>query len=233
MDTHSEAGQILSRPKWLLGWWAAGTAITVMRLWIGFGSVDGLYAEDGAVFLEQALAVGPIEAIAVPYAGYIHLVPRLLAGPLLLLPAHLYGVGATITAALFTGFLAGFVATAGRDTVGNGGGAMAALALVLLPIQSQETIGNLANLNWLCIGAAAWAIIWTASERWMLIAKTAILSSAAVTTPLSFVLLPVAASRARRGDRGSHVVFYSLVAGLFVQLALILVGYQVSGIRAS
>lgn len=48
-------------------------------------STPGLYAEDGVVFLAQSLISGA-GAILEPYNGYIHLLPRLVAGLATLLP---------------------------------------------------------------------------------------------------------------------------------------------------
>ena len=48
-------------------------------------STPGLYAEDGVVFLLQSLSSGA-GAIMDPYNGYIHLLPRLVAGLATLLP---------------------------------------------------------------------------------------------------------------------------------------------------
>ncbi len=48
-------------------------------------STPGLYAEDGVVFLLQSLISGA-GAILEPYNGYIHLLPRLVAGLATLLP---------------------------------------------------------------------------------------------------------------------------------------------------
>src|SRR5213595_197293 len=39
--------------------------------------LDIVYAEDGAVFLQDALTKSPLRAIATPYSGYLHLAPRL------------------------------------------------------------------------------------------------------------------------------------------------------------
>ena len=37
------------------------------------------WAEDGAIFFSQRLALGPWHSIFVPYNGYQHLIPRLIA----------------------------------------------------------------------------------------------------------------------------------------------------------
>ncbi|MEZ5320655.1 MAG: hypothetical protein R2698_00945 [Microthrixaceae bacterium] len=56
---------------------AAGVALMCLRRPTAF-TRPGLYAEDGAIFLAEALDRG-LGAILHPYNGYVHLVPRLVA----------------------------------------------------------------------------------------------------------------------------------------------------------
>ena len=44
------------------------------------------WAEDGAVFYQQAHEFGFLHSVLIPYSGYVHLFPRLIAGLSLLLP---------------------------------------------------------------------------------------------------------------------------------------------------
>src|SRR6266516_3366799 len=56
----------------------AGTVIVVLRQ-PGAGALDTVWAEDGTVFLADAVNRSPLDALATSYAGYYHLLPRLLA----------------------------------------------------------------------------------------------------------------------------------------------------------
>jgi hypothetical protein len=62
----------------------AGLLLTLLRRPTALSN-PGLYAEDGLVFLLQSLSDGA-SAVVEPYNGYIHLLPRLVAGLATLLP---------------------------------------------------------------------------------------------------------------------------------------------------
>ena len=38
-----------------------------------------LWAEDGRNFIQDAVNHGPLASLAIPYAGYLHTIPRLIA----------------------------------------------------------------------------------------------------------------------------------------------------------
>src|SRR4051812_14917064 len=66
----------------LLVLWRALPRLTSAHLW----------AEDGAVFLPQALELGA-RAVFLPHAGYFQLLPRLVAGGWSLLPLQYFAYG--------------------------------------------------------------------------------------------------------------------------------------------
>jgi hypothetical protein len=68
-----------------------GVALALLAMVIFSRSPDVLlrarfFAEDGQVFYQQAHELGFLHSIFLPFAGYFHLVPRLVAGLSLLLP---------------------------------------------------------------------------------------------------------------------------------------------------
>ncbi|MSX75862.1 MAG: hypothetical protein F2744_09355, partial [Actinobacteria bacterium] len=76
----------------------AGLLLTLLRRPTAV-TTPGLYAEDGVVFLLQSLSSGA-GAITDPYNGYIHLLPRLVAGSATLLPLGWTPVLFTLCSAL-------------------------------------------------------------------------------------------------------------------------------------
>jgi len=76
----------------------AGLLLTLLRRPTAV-TTPGLYAEDGVVFLLQSLSSGA-GAIMDPYNGYIHLLPRLVAGLATLLPLGWTPVLFTLCSAL-------------------------------------------------------------------------------------------------------------------------------------
>jgi hypothetical protein len=80
-----------------------GTFAQVIRL-PGDAAYNTIWAEDGSVFLNQAINQGVLHAFTIPYAGYLHLVPRVLATVAALLPlqwaAAILGVGSALVVSL-------------------------------------------------------------------------------------------------------------------------------------
>ncbi len=120
----------------VLLWWRRPDALALPQFW----------AEDAAVFFRQARELG-WRALLEPYAGYFHLVPRLVAaGANLLDPAHaplVYalaaGLGTLHVCAL--ALLRPLASWQGR-------GWLAALAVVLVP-DAREVLWVLTNVQWI------------------------------------------------------------------------------------
>ncbi|RKG72125.1 hypothetical protein D7W79_29480 [Corallococcus exercitus] len=106
-----------------------------------------LWAEDGTVFLADALAHG-IGATFMPYAGYLHVVPRLLAWGLSRLPIEAFALGlALLTLGIDAAVFALIARVRYRWLVPHDGvRILAAVALCFLP-GTWEVMGNLANLH--------------------------------------------------------------------------------------
>ncbi len=121
---------------------------------LGFRIVDRLadpqfWAEDGVIFFQQALERGALAAIFVPYAGYLHVLPRLIAAvgtlfPVLWVPA-LYTVVALAIEAWCCSFFAlpRFRAVVRSDALRYA----CCIVLAAVPV-GYDLTGNLANLQW-------------------------------------------------------------------------------------
>ena len=131
------------RPTWWV-WLGLGALLAAHKPWAL--TTPQLYAEDGSIFLRQAEWHG-LESFIVPYMGYLHTIPRLVAwiasrtlDPAWW-PAFYNGVAFVVSLAvavrLFSPRLAGLP---GRPWL--------ALALFLGP-QSGEVLINLTNLQWI------------------------------------------------------------------------------------
>lgn len=159
-------------------------AIVVTRVAVA-GALDLLWAEDGAIFVEQAVH-GGLAAVARPYAGYLHLVPRLLAVPIVALPASWYGVASVLAAAAGVGGVASVVFAVARPRLSAPEAAAVGLIVAVVPAIALEAIGSIAHLQWFLLYAAVWIIV-TGDPRfgW-------VLSLTAASSPLAIVLAPFA-----------------------------------------
>ncbi|WP_224246290.1 hypothetical protein [Hyalangium gracile] len=106
-----------------------------------------LWAEDGALFLADALARG-YGATLEQYAGYFHVLPRLLAATFTLLPLEAFARLVTVTSLAFYAASASMLARPSMRALlpSDGLRVLAAVALCFLP-GLGEIAGNLANLH--------------------------------------------------------------------------------------
>lgn len=224
--------QLLRRPAPPLGGRAAALLVLLVPVAVALRlarqgaavPLDTLWAEDGRVFLQQAVE-GPVaEVLARPYVGYLHILPRLLGELAVAVglerSAAVLSVGAAIVVALLAAFV--FAATAGLL---RGGAVRAALAaaVVLVPVGGAEVLNNAANLHWYLMVAAFFALLWHAPRAGATAAGAGVVLLAALSDPLSVLLVPVAALRwwAVPG-RAARLAPLALALGLTAQLASLL-----------
>jgi hypothetical protein len=183
---------------------------------------DILYAEDGSHFYAQARELG-LEGIVEPYAGYMHLVPRVASEAITVLPADQVAAAYSIVATLAVGLLALYVFFAARVLLDSWvSRALLAASLVVLPL-AGETVANLANLHWYLMFATFWALVFLPPNRWWVAAGAAVGLAAALSDPLTALLLPTAALAVYRYRSRLHgIVVGAVVLGLTVQLLVVL-----------
>lgn len=203
----------------------AGTAFGLARQ-PGSGALRTIWAEDGKVFLAQAVALPVDRAFSTLYAGYLHAVPRVLAELAATLPLPMADAVLSGGAALVVAALALLVerASAGhiRSPVIR---AALAGAVVLIPVGQAEVTNNAANLHWFFMFAAFWVLLWRTRHPLALAAGALVVFLAGASDPLTILLAPLAVARlvALRGwrDRLFSVAF---AAGLLPQLVAIALG---------
>ncbi len=173
----------------LLGLGVAGFLILLFR--VPPGSWDVLWAEDGRIFLTGAYAEGP-GVILTPYAGYLHVVPRLIAWFISVLPIDAAAVVTTITTAALTATLAVGVFVMAEYRVRTVAVRIAIwLSFVALPIAGSELADSFCNLHWYLITAAFLALCAVPRNRGALIAQGLMVAAAVLCDPLALVLTPV------------------------------------------
>lgn len=183
-------------------------------------STPQFWAEDAAVFYIEA-EVDASRSIAMPYAGYLHLYPRLVAYagrffPVVHVPA-VYAAGAF--AMCWMAVLSALVATSDRPPWVT---AAFAVALLTVPFASEVWF-VLTNAQW--IGATVLLLIISSPAPASL--RTRILVAAGVvlvslTGPFALILLPCALMRAYLSSDGWSTALVAIVAaaGLVCVLTL-------------
>lgn len=116
-----------------------------------------VWAEDGALFGQCPLVDPfPPACVAMPYDGWLHLVPRLLGWAAASGPPEWFSYSVTALAGLTAAACAFLVARAVAEATGSRiAGAVAGAALTLVFPAGVEVAGNVTNLSWIMFGAAA------------------------------------------------------------------------------
>ncbi|QSB22715.1 hypothetical protein [Curtobacterium sp. 24E2] len=166
-----------------------GLATTSLAWWrLGPVTRGTAWAEDGGVFLRERLALGPVDSLLHPYAGYLHLVPRLLVDAAWALPVEEYARALSAAACLVVGAVALTVFLLARDVVPQWPlRALLAAVPALLPLAPHEISGNVANLHWFLLFACPWLFAHRA-RSWWASGVVAVLTGFVVLTELQTVL---------------------------------------------
>lgn len=153
-----------------------------------------LYAEDGRTFVGDWFTHGSPALLWEPYAGYQHLLPRLISGAVVwLVPAPAWAVAVNLLVCALLGAAAGLIYLLSRDVVAFRP-ARAALGLipVVVPIAGQEAIGNLANLHWFLLYLIVWVLLATPKTNAGVWGLAAVTLACTLTEPQTAIFLPLA-----------------------------------------
>ncbi|MFZ1286780.1 MAG: hypothetical protein WAR57_07060 [Candidatus Phosphoribacter sp.] len=177
-----------------------------------------LYAEDGPEFVGRSSDGSA--GFLTPYAGYQHLLPRLLSTIIsATTPVERWAMAVNAAACLTVGAVAGLVVIYSRDVVGWWATRMAlGLAAPMIPIAALEPLGNFANLHWFMLYLMIWALIATprsALGTW----STALLALLCSLTEIQCaLLLPVVVWRCLRSSRSFLPIAVGWLAGVVAQV---------------
>jgi hypothetical protein len=208
-------------PRWLaILLLAVGVPLGVFVMLVrvaGTPAWDGIYGEDLGIFLVQALQHP--WPLLVGYAGYLQLVPRLIAEVVVYLPLRDAAVAFAIAGALVTVGCALFIfhASAGhvRSRVLR---FVLALAVVLLPVAQLEIADSGVNSPWYLLFALFWAVLWRPGTRAGMAGAAAIGFFTAASTTMSIVFAPVLLARVIALPRlREHAVTAGWAAGCLLQ----------------
>ncbi|HEY8339085.1 MAG TPA: glycosyltransferase family 4 protein, partial [Egibacteraceae bacterium] len=183
---------------------AAGAVASLLRQ-PGVPAVDTLWGEDGTIFLQQALSTSPWTALQTVYAGYLHVLPRLLTEAVAVLPLAAAAPALAAGAATLTAGTAVLVERASAAHLPwRPARVVLAAAVVLLPVAQAEVFNAVANLHWPLIFVAFWMLLWPTERRWEVAVAAAVIALAVLSDPLVLLLAPLAVARFASG-RGWRV----------------------------
>jgi hypothetical protein len=147
--------------RWMFGVLAiaAGATLEIARQG-GPGALNTVWAEDGQVFLAQAVAA-PGDALTSSYAGYYHLIPRLLAAVVAgTLKASSAAWGLSIGAAVVTAVFGLTVFTLSKVYVRSVAARLVFSApVVVIPLSQGDVPNSIANVHWIGLYVLFWLLL--------------------------------------------------------------------------
>ena len=194
LSTHVRRASIGAlRHRWVLAVLLGGVASIISWNRLTPVTRGTLWAEDGRTFLHTAAVVPLFEAVARPYAGYLHTVPRLIASWVVFTtPIEGWAQAMTAYSCLIAGFVAVTVFVFAHPVIPSIP-LRAALAGVgiLAPALPREVLGNVANLHSLFLWLATWLVLGRARSRRVAVLGGVAALLAAATEIQCLFLLPV------------------------------------------
>jgi hypothetical protein len=223
----------LITPRLVSGWIARNRVsvpiilalLTAVLAWIRLPAVarDTLWAEDGRNFLQDALNVGPLNSLVIPYAGYLHTFPRIVASlTVQFVPVQFFALSMTFGACLLAGIMAAIVYVCSADVVAwMPARVLIASLTVLAPLAPREVLGNMANLHSLVLWTMLWVLLYRPRSRAGSIAIAVFVLLGTTTEIASVFLLPLLLWRPR--DRSRWLVRGTFLVGVAAQLLVTLI----------
>lgn len=192
-----------------------------------FDYVNGryLWAEDGNVFLNEAGSLG-LAAILKPYAGYLHLYPRLVTAV-----SQLFGL-LDRPAILLAGWLLSYLVLVHallRSVKREHSGTVLVLllvALVALQPSQGEVFFNITNAQWMLGPALMLYVLAVPDGTDRSLLRCIFLFVLSLTGPFSIILVPALLIRLwlKRDWAGFRYTYVTLFTGAAIQLIVLLLG---------
>lgn len=176
-----------------------------------------LWAEDGRDFLQGAIDHG-LGVLFEPYGGYLHVVPRLLAGATVaVFPAEHYAVAMTAASCVVAGLCGAIVWAVSRQRLHGGWAALLGAVTVLAPFAAREVLGNVANLHTLLMWTVFWILLFIPRRRTTAWVLAVVVLLFALTEVQTLFLAPLLLWRWR--TRLRWPIMGAFVVGVGAQLA--------------
>lgn len=186
-------------------------------------AVDSLWAEDGPILLQGAFERGTIDALFTPYAGYLILVPRLIAELGAAVPLGDAAAAIAIASSLVVAVcgLVVWVAAAGHVRSPYLRGALVALT-VLSPVASLESIASASYVLWYMLFAGFWVLLWTPRTTAGAALGGLFLLLTGLSTPGLWFFAPLAGLRLfAAADRRDLAILAGYAVGAAVQVPVL------------
>lgn len=186
-------------------------------------SLNSLWAEDGPIYMQEALGQGFWHSIASTYATYLVLVPRLIAEGATLVPLRYAPAAVSILSAAVVALSGLIVWLASAAHVRNPylRGTLAAVA-ILVPVAGLESLDSAAYVPWYMLFASFWILLWRPRTTTGAVLAGVFLIATGLSTPGVWFFLPLAALRAGAArDRRDLAILAGFAIGAAVQVPVL------------
>lgn len=231
-DNAKAAIQRLSLPRWMratssLGAVCALTGFIFLVLFLRRPDSllnPQLWAEDAVIFFAQDVRLGFWHALMMPSAGYLHTIPRLIAGVSGILPARFVPLSFSLAALIIEAIsCSAFFLPCCRSYIRSDEmrAAVCIVSACVIPA-GEEVIGTMANVQWLLIIPGVLIMLWAPerSTSWKVYAAAVTGLLIALTVPLLIVVAPLLAISILRSRKLPPLPAMTTMAGLATQTAV-------------
>lgn len=173
-------------------------AIALQMLRIGPSSAfNSLWAEDGPVFLERAMAHSFLGALTTPWSEYLVVTQSLIGEVGALVPLRDAPAAMNLVAAFVAALsgLAIWFASAAHIRSPYLRALLVALA-VLVPVGSVETVASATNVSWYMTVAVFWLLLWRPATTLAAALSAGLILLTGFSTPATFFFVPIVILRA-------------------------------------
>lgn len=221
-------------PRWQLALMIGALfalAVLLQLARIGWSaSLHSLWAEDGPIYMQEALTQDFWHAVVHTYATYLVVVPRLIAEVASLAPLRDVPAAVSILSGLVVALSGLAVWYASADHVRNPylRGTLVALT-VLSPVAGLESLDSAAYVPWYMLFATFWLLLWRpATTRAAFLAGAFILLTG-LSTPGVWFFAPLALLRAIAArDRRDGAILAGYAIGAAVQIPVLAFNQEVA-----
>ncbi|UDF14483.1 hypothetical protein LH407_06375 [Antiquaquibacter oligotrophicus] len=195
-----------------------GTVVTLLR--VPLSHLDTVWAEDGQIFLQEHLDESAWAVLVKGYAGYQHLIPRIVTALIVsVVPIDAFGVAVFIACAILTGGVAAAVFWLSRDLVEWLPARLGLAGItLLLPLSAQEVVGNLADFHSYCLWLTPWLLLYRPRSLGSGIGWGIVAFLCAMTEIQSLLFVPLLILMVRRQHRFAWPIGAGLLLGLLGQI---------------
>ena len=190
------------------------------------------WAEDGVEFFYTQVAYGTWHALVQPHAGYLHLIPRLVAAGSSVFPARVVPLVYNLSAFSIAAWSCTIFSLPWCRPLLRSDSQRTLLCLLMATsFYADELIGTITNAQWFLFVPALLILILPAEKperspgrvTWVAAGLVFLIG---LSAPLVAILLPVAVWTAKRRGRRAALVPAVLILATFIQVGVTLLGHS-------